>query len=187
MLFAKTSLSMPTSSLILIAAITPSAGIAGAVLFPHLQRTVLPWSNLKLLLLLVALSALVPLWGLVALRAPWQIYLLAVVFGGAYIIFSLVTSPCNALIRDRNRVQRSTVRSRVTREPAFRNSFPHRKQQDGSVYTASPTRAAHFSVRSSSPSSPILPVRFVPFLPSFSQERRERDTQNEADENLFRM
>lgn len=35
-----------------------------------------------MLILLVVLAALVPLWGLAALREPWQIYLLAVVFGG---------------------------------------------------------------------------------------------------------
>lgn len=73
---------MPTSSLILIAALTPSAGIVGAIFFPRLQKSALPWSNLRMLVLLVVLATLVPLWGLVALRQAWQIYLLAIVFGG---------------------------------------------------------------------------------------------------------
>ncbi|CEQ39608.1 SPOSA6832_01144, partial [Sporobolomyces salmonicolor] len=81
MLFAKTSLNLPTSSLILVAALVPSAGIAGAVLFPQLQKTLLPWSNHSVLILLAALAALVPLWGLVELKTAGQMYALSIVFG----------------------------------------------------------------------------------------------------------
>ncbi|ORY84077.1 autophagy-related protein 22-like protein [Leucosporidium creatinivorum] len=95
-LFAKTTLSLPTSSLILIAALTPSAGIGGAILFPKLQHSTLPWSSLQMLLLLVVMASLVPLWGLAALREPWQIYLLAVVFGAIYGSFQAYARTCFA-------------------------------------------------------------------------------------------
>ncbi|GAA5857665.1 hypothetical protein JCM1840_000857 [Sporobolomyces johnsonii] len=96
MLFAKTSLNLPTSSLILIAVLVPSAGIAGAVLFPQLQKTVLPWSNQGVLVLLVALAALVPLWGLVALKTSGQMYALSVVFGVIYGSFQSYSRSCFA-------------------------------------------------------------------------------------------
>lgn len=88
MLFAKTSLSLPTSSLILIAALTPSAGIAGAISFPYLQRNVLHCSNLRMLGGLVGLALLVPSYGLVGLRSEGEMYGVAVVFGGALLIRS---------------------------------------------------------------------------------------------------
>lgn len=91
-LFAKTTLQLPTSSLIIIAALTPSAGIVGAILFPRLQRTTFPWSNLQMLVLLVSLATLVPVWGLLALRSAWQIYVLAVVFGAIYGSFQACVS-----------------------------------------------------------------------------------------------
>lgn len=108
MLFGKTSLGMSTSSLVVIAVISyvvvpvafdfllievansPTSGIAGAILFPRLQKTFLLWSNLQILQLLVVLACLIPLWGLLALRSQWQMYCLAVVFGGKLSFFHLV-------------------------------------------------------------------------------------------------
>lgn len=80
-LYAKTSLGLSTSSLIIVAALTPSAGIAGAIAFPRVQRS-LALTNLQTVQMLVALATLVPLWGIVALRQAWQIYAVAIVFGG---------------------------------------------------------------------------------------------------------
>ncbi|GAA5920541.1 hypothetical protein JCM1841_003478 [Sporobolomyces salmonicolor] len=96
MLFAKTSLNLPTSSLILVAALVPSAGIAGAVLFPQLQKTLLPWSNHSVLILLAALAALVPLWGLVELKTAGQMYALSIVFGIIYGSFQSYSRSCFA-------------------------------------------------------------------------------------------
>lgn len=96
MLFAKTSLMMTNTQLILIAVITPCSGIGGAFLFPRLQATVLPWSNLAFLGLLVCLAALVPVCGLFFLRSQWQIYLLAAVFGAIYGSFQSFARSCFA-------------------------------------------------------------------------------------------
>lgn len=81
-LFGKTTLGMSTTGLIAVALLTPLAGMGGALLFPRLQHSVLKLSNMKMVVFLVSCSTIVPLWGLIALRSAWQIYLLAVVFGG---------------------------------------------------------------------------------------------------------
>lgn len=81
-LFGKTTLGLSTTGLIAVALLTPMAGVGGALLFPRLQHTVLNLTNLKMVVFLVSCSTIVPLWGLVALRSAWQIYLLAIVFGG---------------------------------------------------------------------------------------------------------
>ncbi|KAK4045942.1 Autophagy protein 22 [Microbotryomycetes sp. JL201] len=93
-LFAKTTLAMSTSSLILIAVLTPMSGILGAVFFPRLQRETLHWSNLKMVMLLVTLATLVPLWGIIALRSRWRIYLLSVVFGVVFGAFQAFSRTC---------------------------------------------------------------------------------------------
>ncbi|KAI5481840.1 autophagy-related protein 22 [Pseudohyphozyma bogoriensis] len=94
MLFAKTSLSMSTSALIIISVISPAAGIAGAILFPRLQKTVLLWTNLYVLLFLVALACLIPLSGILALRSQWEMYVVAVVFGALYGSFQSYARTC---------------------------------------------------------------------------------------------
>ncbi|BGP40356.1 Autophagy protein 22 [Rhodotorula kratochvilovae] len=97
-LFAKTVLGLPTSSLILIAILTPLCGLLGALLCPVLQAhpslAHLRLTNHRLLLALVLLSLLVPIWGLLALRTPGQMYALSCVFGalfGAFQAFSRAT------------------------------------------------------------------------------------------------
>ncbi|KAG2002517.1 autophagy-type protein 22 [Coprinopsis cinerea AmutBmut pab1-1] len=103
LLFAKTSLSMPPSSLILIGILTPCAGIAGSLLWPMLQRR-LNWSNLRILKVLILFASLIPLYGCLGfffenqspsetslpklkfggLTTPGEMYILAVVFGSVY-------------------------------------------------------------------------------------------------------
>ncbi|KAG8908283.1 Autophagy protein 22 [Tulasnella sp. 403] len=61
-LFAKTSLHMPATSLVLIGVITPMSGIAGSLLWPRLQRR-LGWTNLHALVMLVLIAAIIPLYG----------------------------------------------------------------------------------------------------------------------------
>ncbi|GAA6024908.1 hypothetical protein JCM11491_005519 [Sporobolomyces phaffii] len=90
MLFAKTTLGLATSALIVVAILTPLAGIAGALAFPALQARAsrggwwFPRSNLAVLVLLVALSTLIPLYGLVALTTARELYLVSVAFGFVY-------------------------------------------------------------------------------------------------------
>ncbi|GAA5854361.1 hypothetical protein JCM8547_001794 [Rhodosporidiobolus lusitaniae] len=96
MLFAKTTLNLPTSSLVLVAILSPTSGIAGALLFPVLQKrgfshlnktsasSPVTLSNHSMLLLLVLLTLLVPLWGLVSLTSSLELYALAVLFGALY-------------------------------------------------------------------------------------------------------
>ncbi|SGY21807.1 BQ5605_C016g08276 [Microbotryum silenes-dioicae] len=81
MLFAKTTLGLPTAALIAIAVISPAAGIVGAITVPKVQRR-WGWSNLRTLMALAMGMCVIPFWGIVALRTSWQIYPLAFVFGG---------------------------------------------------------------------------------------------------------
>lgn len=94
-LFAKTSLHMPASSLILIGIITPTSGILGSLAWPHLQRK-FSLSNLTILVVLVLLASLIPLYGCLGflvqnssfrfggLTTPGEMFGLAVVFGSVY-------------------------------------------------------------------------------------------------------
>ncbi|KAJ3566214.1 hypothetical protein NP233_g7142 [Leucocoprinus birnbaumii] len=95
-LFAKTSLHMSASSLILIGIITPLSGIIGSLVWPHIQRK-LSLSNLKILITLVLLASLIPLYGCLGfliqnsstihfggLTTPGEMYGLAVIFGCVY-------------------------------------------------------------------------------------------------------
>ncbi|KAF6749145.1 MFS general substrate transporter [Ephemerocybe angulata] len=101
LLFAKTSLSMPSSSLILVGILTPSSGIIGSLVWPRIQKR-LGWTNLKVLVLLVVLASLIPAYGCLGflfegrrsalgveikfggLTTPGEMYGLAVVFGSVY-------------------------------------------------------------------------------------------------------
>src|SRR5258707_11353737 len=69
LLFAKTTLHMPPSSLVLIGVLTPSAGILGALLWPAVQRR-LGLTSLRVLVLLVAAASAIPLYGVIGLFAP---------------------------------------------------------------------------------------------------------------------
>jgi MFS-type transporter involved in bile tolerance (Atg22 family) len=61
-LFGKTTLGMQPSQLILIGAITPCSGILGSLVWPILQRRY-GWTNLKVLIILVIMTSMVPLYG----------------------------------------------------------------------------------------------------------------------------
>ncbi|THG93209.1 hypothetical protein EW026_g7965 [Hermanssonia centrifuga] len=76
-LFGKTTLHMPPSSLILIGIISPCAGIVGSLLWPKLQRRFV-WSNLTVI---VVLNGSVKFGGL---TTPGEMYGLAVYFGTVY-------------------------------------------------------------------------------------------------------
>lgn len=93
LLFAKTTLHMPPSSLILIGALTPTAGILGSLAWPAVQRR-LGWSNLRVLVVLVAMASAIPAYGCLGflpvfqragvkfggLTTPGEMYVLAVYF-----------------------------------------------------------------------------------------------------------
>lgn len=62
MLFGKTTLHMPPSSLIIVGALAPTAGILGSLVWPVIQRR-MGWSNLRVLVTLLVLASLVPAYG----------------------------------------------------------------------------------------------------------------------------
>jgi len=94
-LFAKTVLFMPASSLILVGVMVPTFGIVGSLAWPHLQRR-LGFGNLRMVMILVILASLVPAYGCLGflpvfqrigfggLNSPNEIYGLAVYFGFVY-------------------------------------------------------------------------------------------------------
>lgn len=98
-LFAKTTLNMPPSSLILIGIISPVSGIAGSLLWPHVQRRC-GWSNLRILVTLVCLASLLPAYGCLGflkvfreghikfggLTTPGEMYALAVYFVSSRVV-----------------------------------------------------------------------------------------------------
>jgi MFS transporter, UMF1 family len=93
MLFAKTSLNMPATSLIIIGIISPMAGIAGSLVWPRLQRR-FGWTNLRIIVTLVCLASLLPAYGCLGflpvfrrgrvsfggLTTPAEMYVLSVYF-----------------------------------------------------------------------------------------------------------
>ena len=93
LLFAKTTLHMPPSSVVLVGVLTPSAGILGALLWPILQRR-LSLTSLRVLILLIVAASVIPLYGVIGLfaphgarwglRVPAEMFVLAVYFGGLY-------------------------------------------------------------------------------------------------------
>ncbi|KAJ7074582.1 autophagy-related protein 22-like protein [Mycena amicta] len=97
-LFAKTTLHMQPSALIIIGVLTPLAGIGGSLLWPFLQRT-FGWSNLRVLTTLVILASAVPAYGCLGflplfhgneklrfggLTSPEEMFVLALYFGSIY-------------------------------------------------------------------------------------------------------
>lgn len=93
MLFAKTSLNMPATSLVLIGIISNIAGIGGSLVWPRIQRA-LGWSNLRVLVTQVCLASLLPAYGCLGflpvfrngsirfggLTTPAEMYVLSVYF-----------------------------------------------------------------------------------------------------------
>src|SRR5260370_40779994 len=69
LLFAKTSLHMPPSSLVLVGVLTPSAGILGALLWPILQRR-FSLTSLRVLIILIIAASIIPLYGVIGLFPP---------------------------------------------------------------------------------------------------------------------
>ncbi|KAF8346332.1 autophagy-type protein 22 [Amanita rubescens] len=94
-LFGKTVLHMPPSSLIIIGIFTPTAGILGSLMWPSLQKR-FGWSNLRVLVVLVLMASVVPAYGCLGflfksstfqfggLTTPGEMYVLAVYFGSVY-------------------------------------------------------------------------------------------------------
>ncbi|KAF8321216.1 autophagy-type protein 22 [Clavulina sp. PMI_390] len=100
-LFGKTSLHMGATSLMLIGAISPAAGVLGAIVAPIVQKR-LDYSNLKMLVMLVSLAAVLPAYGCLGflpifgaevtvnttrfggLTTPAEMYALGVYFGFLY-------------------------------------------------------------------------------------------------------
>ena len=90
-LFAKTSLELPPSSLIVVGLLTPTAGILGSLLWPKVQHAY-KLSNKAILIVLVVLASLVPLYGCLGflpglkgrvggLVTAGEMYALAIYFG----------------------------------------------------------------------------------------------------------
>ncbi len=87
---------MPASSLVLIGALTPSAGILGSLVWPMVQRRA-GWSNLRVLVVLVAMASAIPAYGCLGflpvfqkgsvkfggLTTPAEMYVLAVYYVSA--------------------------------------------------------------------------------------------------------
>jgi len=84
---------MPPSSLVLIGILAPSAGILGALLWPILQRR-LGLTSLRVLIILIIATSIIPLYGAIGLfaprgarwglRVPAEMFVAAVYFGGMY-------------------------------------------------------------------------------------------------------
>ncbi|KAF8742548.1 hypothetical protein AX14_003582 [Amanita brunnescens Koide BX004] len=94
-LFGKTVLHMPPSSLILMGIFTPASGLLGSLLWPILQKR-FSWSNLRVLITLVLMISVVPAYGCLGflvkgstfrfggLTTPGEMYGLALYFGSVY-------------------------------------------------------------------------------------------------------
>jgi MFS transporter, UMF1 family len=96
-LFAKTTLHMSPSSLILIGVIAPTFGIMGSLVFPRIQR-LLHMTNLTILVTLVIGVSFIPIYGCLGflpifrggnvkfggLTTPAEMYVLAAYFGSLY-------------------------------------------------------------------------------------------------------
>lgn len=96
-LFAKTTLHLPSSQLIIIGILAPSGGIIGSLLWPRIQKRIRA-SNQVVLIILVGLTSMVPLYGCVgiwtksgfgALRTKEEMFVLSGYFGEQYFLLSL--------------------------------------------------------------------------------------------------
>jgi UMF1 family MFS transporter len=91
-LFAKTTLNLPPSPLIIVGILAPTAGIVGSLVWPRIQKR-LNVSNQIVLIILVALTSMVPLYGCIGiwvqsgfggLKTKEEMYVLAAYFGVMY-------------------------------------------------------------------------------------------------------
>ena len=138
MLFAKTSLNMPATSLVVIGIISPLAGIAGSLVWPMFQRR-FAWSNLRILVMLVCLASLLPAYGCLGFLS---------VFRGGHVRFGGLTTPAEMyvlamyFVRARRFHRRggahvsvyrvlSMEHSRDTRVRSIRSSYRTVRKQDG--------------------------------------------------------
>lgn len=62
LLFGKTQLNMSADALILVGLLVNASGIAGALIWPRIQR-LFQWSNKKIVIILVMLCSLIPFYG----------------------------------------------------------------------------------------------------------------------------
>lgn len=155
-LFAKTSLHMGATSLMLIAAITPAAGILGAVLWPVAQRK-LDMSNLRALVVLVGMAAVIPAYACLGflpffkgtdtvettglkfggLTTPGEMYVLAVYFGKWLHLCGLESGSTDLALVGKARYME---RSRAMRVRSTRSSYLRARLVDGMGCTRSLTR-----------------------------------------------
>lgn len=103
-LFSKTVLFMPASSLILIGVLVPIFGIIGSLAWPLLQHR-LGLGNLRMVMILLILASLVPAYGCLGflalfqrigfggMNSPTEMYVLAAYFGTSPVHFSNA-APC---------------------------------------------------------------------------------------------
>jgi len=106
-LFGKTTLNMQPSALILVGALTTTAGICGSLLWPFIQRRC-RWTNHKILIMLVVLCSMVPAYGCLGflavlrrakfggLTTQGEMFGLAVYFGSVYGAFQSYARACYA-------------------------------------------------------------------------------------------
>ncbi|KAK9237560.1 autophagy-related protein 22-like protein [Lipomyces kononenkoae] len=87
-LFARTELHMTPAALAVVGIITMIFGIAGAIIFSRYVQKYLNIPPNKVIMLIVAMTTLVPTYGLfgfvtdkIGLHHPWEIYILAAVYG----------------------------------------------------------------------------------------------------------
>ena len=91
-LFARTKLHMPSTSLIILGALAPLMGVISSLVWPIIQRKI-GWSTRSMLMLIVSLASLLPLYGSIGivlakndikgggLTLPGEMYGAAVYFG----------------------------------------------------------------------------------------------------------
>lgn len=70
-LFAKTTLHLPATALVIVGVLTPTAGIAGSLVWPRIQRAA-GWANIRVVLVLVFLASLIPLYGCIGFLSIFQ-------------------------------------------------------------------------------------------------------------------
>lgn len=80
-LFAKTNLHMPMVSLGKIGVLVMISAITGSIIIPHVIITKYRWNLQQVLVGLVIWCLCVPLYGILALRTPSEMYILAIWYG----------------------------------------------------------------------------------------------------------
>ncbi|KZV98880.1 MFS general substrate transporter [Exidia glandulosa HHB12029] len=70
-LFAKTTLHLPATALVIVGVLTPMAGIVGSLIWPRIQRYA-GWTNIRVVYTLVVLASLIPLYGCLGFLSVFQ-------------------------------------------------------------------------------------------------------------------